>query len=195
MSLKYTTTTADHLEWNEATNLIHKLYKDKKYKMSLLISVGCFWGLRISDILTLRWETILYQTEFTLIEKKTSKNRTIRINPQLQEHIQECYKQIAPEDITKHCFISNKGGVFTVQRINRIFKEIKGKYKLKVGNFSTHTLRKTFGRAIYNKNGDNAEMALVKLSEIFNHGSVATTKAYLGLRREEILGSYDVLEF
>ena len=90
MSLKYSSTTADYMQWDEMTNLVRRLSKDGDYKMSLLIAVGCFWGLRISDILSLHWETILYMDEFTVLEKKTGKTRTIRINPQLKRHIAEC---------------------------------------------------------------------------------------------------------
>ena len=48
MSLKYSSTTADYLQWSEAMNLIRKLAWDSNYKMSLLIALGCFTGLRIS---------------------------------------------------------------------------------------------------------------------------------------------------
>ncbi len=51
MSLKYSSTTADYLVWSDAMNLIRKLAKDENYKISLLISLGCFTGLRISDLL------------------------------------------------------------------------------------------------------------------------------------------------
>ena len=85
--------------------------------------------------------------------------------------------------------------IFTVQRINIILKEVKKKYRLKIKNFSCHSLRKTFGRQVYNMNSDNAELALVKLMELFNHSSVAITKRYLGLRQEEILQTYDCLSF
>ena len=71
MSLKYTKTTADYLQWDEAMNLIRKLAKDGNYKMSLLIALGCFTGLRISDILALRWKQILHVSEFSVVEKKT----------------------------------------------------------------------------------------------------------------------------
>ena len=59
MSQKYSTTTADFLVWSDAMNLIRKLAKDNNYKMSLLVALGCFTGLRISDILALRWNQIL----------------------------------------------------------------------------------------------------------------------------------------
>ena len=195
MSLKYSTTTADYLVWSDAMNLIRKLAKDGNYKMSLLIALGCFTGLRISDILALRWEQILSTEEFTIIEKKTGKKRVLRLNSQLQQHIQECYEHIKPISVKSPILVSQKGTVFTIQRINVILKEIKRKYRLKVKNFSCHSLRKTFGRQVYNMNSENSELALVKLMELFNHSSLAITKRYLGLRQEEILETYDVLSF
>ena len=141
MSLKYSSTTADYLQWSEAMNLIRKLAKGSNYKMSLLIALGCFTGIN------------------------------------------------AP------VLISQKGTVYTVQRINVMLKEIKRKYRLHIGNFSCHSLRKTFGRQVYNMNSDSSELALVKLMELFNHSSVSITKRYLGLRQEELLNTYDCLSF
>ena len=195
MSLKYSNTTADYPVWSDAMNLIRKLAKDENYKMSLFIALGCFTGLRVSDILALRFSQILGVSEFTIIEKKTGKKRTIRLNPKLQKHIQECYKQINPIGVNAPILVSQKGTIFTIQAINRILKDIKKKYKVKIKNFSCHSLRKTFGRQVYNMTSENSELALVKLMELFNHSSVAITKRYLGLRQEEILETYDVLSF
>ena len=195
MSQKYSKTTADYLVWSDAMNLIRKLAKEGNYKMSLLVAIGCFSGLRISDILALRWVQILGVSEFTIIERKTGKQRTVRMNDELQAHIMDCFEHIKPRSVNSHILISQKGTVFTVQRINVILKEIKKKYRLKVNHFSCHSFRKTFGRQVYTMNGDNAELALVKLMELFNHSSVAITKRYLGLRQEEILETYDCLTF
>lgn len=41
MSLKYSQTTSDYLEWKEAMNLIRTLYRDGKFQMSLFVSIGC----------------------------------------------------------------------------------------------------------------------------------------------------------
>ena len=195
MSLKYSNTTADYLVWSDAMNLIRKLAKDVNYKMSLLVALGCFTGLRISDILALRWNQILGVDEFTIIEKKTGKQRTLRLNPQLQKHIQECYEHIKPIGVKAPILVSQKGTTFTIQAINRKLKDIKKHYKVKIKNFSCHSLRKTFGRQVYTMSGDSAELTLVKLMELFNHSSIAITKRYLGLRQEEILETYDVLSF
>ena len=195
MSLKYSNTTADYLIWSDAMNLIRKLAKDENYKMSLFIALGCFTGLRVSDITSLRWFQILGVDEFTIIEKKTGKQRTIRLNPQLQKHIQECYEHIKPIGVKAPILVSQKGTIFTVQSINRLLKQIKAKYKVKVKNFSCHSFRKTFGRQVYNMNSDNSEFALVKLMELFNHSSIMTTKRYLAIRQEELLDTYTCLSF
>jgi len=195
MGLKYSNTTADYLVWSDAMNLIRKLAKDENYKMSLLVAIACFTGLRISDILALRWNQILGVDEFAIIEKKTGKKRTLRLNPQLQKHIQECYEHIKPIGVKAPILVSQKGTTFTIQAINRMLKQIKTKYKVKAKNFSCHSFRKTFGRQVYNMNSDNSELALVKLMELFNHSSVSITKRYLGLRQEEILETYNCLSF
>ena len=142
MSQKYSTTTADYLVWSEAMNLVRKLAKDGNYKMSLLVAIGCFTGLRISDILSLRWKQILYASEFTITEKKTGKRRTIRLNPELQKHIEDCFTHIKPIGIEAPILVSQKGTTFSIQRINSILKDLKRKYRLKINHFSCHSLRK-----------------------------------------------------
>jgi len=195
MSKKFQNTTADHLEWDSMLNLVRKLYDDKNYKISLLIACGCFFGIRISDLLSLSWNQLLNSDTLEIIEKKTKKMRIIKINTQLQKHVQSCYDAIKPANFNDKCFISQKNTVYSIQRINVILKEIKTKYNLKISNFSSHSLRKTFGRAIYNNAKENSEMALVKLSELFNHSDIKTTRKYLGLRQEELMEAYDLLRF
>ncbi|MGE0077643.1 MAG: tyrosine-type recombinase/integrase [Bacteroidales bacterium] len=195
MSAKFSQTTADCLEWNQAMNLIRNLYNDENYRISLLIACGTFWGLRISDILKLNWEQVLDKDEFMLVEGKTKKNREIKINSQLKRHIKDCYTQINPKSKDEFIFISQKGCVFSIQRINVILKSLKIKYNLKIKNFSSHSLRKSFGREIFNRSGSNAELALIKLSQLFNHSNPAITRRYLGIAKEELMQTYDVLSF
>lgn len=56
-------------------------------------------------------------------------------------------------------------------------------------------MRKTFGRKVVETAGENSEFALIKLSELFNHADIQTTRRYLGLRTEELLETYDMLSF
>ena len=195
MSLKNTNTTADYLEWNTMLNLVRRLFRDGNYRMSLLIGCGCFFGLRISDLLTLTWDMLLDGDSFTLTEHKTGKRRTIKINKDFKRHIQDCYDMLKITNKEEKCFLSKKRTVYSIQRINVIFKQIRVKYNLKINNFSTHTMRKSMGRRVVEMAGENSEMALIKLSELFNHTSPQITRRYLGLRQEELMAVYDNLEF
>ena len=56
-------------------------------------------------------------------------------------------------------------------------------------------MRKTFGRKVFESAGENANLALARLSELFNHSNVSITKIYLGIRQDELLETYDLLEF
>ena len=91
--------------------------------------------------------------------------------------------------------LEHEGGVPVSQRINYRFKEIKFRYGLKIRNFSTHSMRKTLGRKVVESAGPNAEMALIRLSEMYNHSSPQVTRRYLGLRQQELAGVYDALDF
>lgn len=195
MSQKHSYTTADYLPWDTMLNLTHRLFKDGKYRMSLLVACGCFFGLRISDLLSLSWEQILDES-FTLNEKKTGKYREIKVNAGVQEHIRECYKALDIKDPHEKCFLNRYDDVISIQRINVVLKEIKVKYMLKdIQHFSTHSFRKTVGRKVVEMAGENSEMALIKLGEIFNHTSTSITRRYLGLRQQELKEVYESLRF
>jgi integrase len=195
MSLKNSYTTSDYLQWDSATTLVRKLYRDKNYRISLLIGCGIFFGLRISDLLRLTWNMLLNsEAKFVLIEKKTGKRREVKINKEFQKHIKDCHTALHIENMDEPCFLSTKGKPYSVQWINHVLKELKDHYNLQIKHFSTHSLRKTFGRKVF-ESSDNAELALVKLMELFNHSSVSITKRYLCLRQEEILDTYDMLSF
>ncbi len=193
--IKTTYRTSDYLDWDSMMNLIRRLYRDGNYRMSLLLGCGSFFGLRISDLLTLSWDMLLYDEQFTIREKKTGKRRVVKINHEFQRHINNCYRALKIEDDTEKCFLSQKGSVYSIQRINSILKDIKKNYNLKIQNFSTHSMRKTFGRKVFESAGENANLALVRLSELFNHSNIAITKIYLGIRQEELLETYDLLDF
>lgn len=197
MSLRNSYTTSDYLQWDSATNLVRKLYRDKNYRISLLIGCGIFFGLRISDLLQLTWDMLLDKdAKFVIIEKKTGKRREVRINKEFQRHIKDCYSALNIQNLNELCFLSGRGKnkVYSTQWVNIVLKDLKNRYSLKIDHLSTHSLRKTFGRRVF-ESSENAELALVKLMELFNHSSVAITKRYLGLRQEEILQAYDCLSF
>lgn len=187
--------TSNAMDWDSMLSLVRRLYRDGDYRMSLLIGCGCFFGLRISDLLTLTWSQLLDDEKFTIYEKKTNKRRVIKINRGFQKHIKDCYDALHISIEDEKCFLSRKKMVYSTQRINILFKEIKQRYNLKIEHFSTHTMRKTFGLRVFTQAGADAPMALMRLQTLFNHASPTITKRYLGITDSELENSYDLLDF
>lgn len=196
MSKKHSFTTADYLPWDTAMSLIRKLYNNKDYRLSLLFGCGCFFGLRISDLKILTWTQILDKDEFVIVEhNKTGKRRVIHINSGFKGHIKDCHASLGVKDDSQCCFLNRYGSEISLQMINRHFKSVQVKYRIAINNFSTHTMRKTWARRIWeNENAlGRGEQSLVVLSEMMNHSSVAITRRYLGLRQQEIGQIYESL--
>lgn len=188
---------ADALDWDEAMSLISNLKEDEYYRDAMLIACGCFLGLRISDILPLKWKD-LDNEKLIIKEKKTGKSRILKINPSLKQIANECKEKSNAE---MNSFIFNtqmNSGRFpmTRQRAAQILKESAKRYNIKSATvFSTHSLRKTFGRRVWLQECEKGkgELALQLLQDVFGHSSMAITKRYLGIRQDEILSVYDTL--
>ena len=187
--------TSNALDWDTMLSLVRKLYRDGDYRMSLLIGCGAFFGLRISDTLSLVWSQLLNDDKFVIYEKKTGKRRVVKINKGFQRHIKDCYDALHIENEDEKCFLSRKKMVFSTQRINILLTEIKKKYNVRIEHFSTHSLRKCWALKVYRESGNDASLALQKLSLMMNHASVSVTRTYLGITESQMLDTYDLLDF
>jgi integrase len=194
MSKKGQNTTTTYMDWNDFISVITRLEKDENYKFCMLIAIGVFTGLRISDLLSLKYSDILNGETFSIKEIKTNKQRSIKINKDLKEIVERIVKKTKVSDLTELIFI-NKYGTKAIDKsyVNVVLKEIVKKYRIKLdGNVSTHTFRKTLGRRVMEVNNYSNE-SLVLLMDLFGHSSMSITKRYLGIREQEIHDVYDSL--
>jgi integrase len=194
MALKGQYTTADYLQWSEAMMLVKKLYRDGRYRDSLLLATGFMTGLRISDILRLTFADILNGDMLIINEKKTSKRREIPLSKDYKKHVEDCFKALGLSDTSKPMFQSYQGSVITIQMVNKILHGLKDRYNLSIEHFTSHSLRKTFARRIYDTAKDR-EYALIKLSQVLGHNNISVSRKYLGIKRSEILSCYSVLDW
>jgi integrase len=194
MALKGQYTTADYLPWNEAMMLVKKLFRDGRYRDSMMVATGFMTGLRISDILRLTFSDILSNEILTINEKKTGKRREIPLSKDYKKHVEDCFKALGLSDSTKPMFLSYQGSVITIQMVNKTLHGLKDRYNLSVEHFTSHSLRKTFARRIYDTATDR-EYALIKLGSVLGHSNVSITRRYLGIKREEILDCYAALDW
>lgn len=185
-------TCSDYIDWNASQQLADALFRDGDYTMSLLITCGTHFGLRISDLKYLTWEQLLDGKPILLQERKTGKQRTVPVTPAVLRHARDCYEALGQPCLSSQAFIGKKLGiVMSTQWLNRKLKSLRDQYADEIPHLqetehiSTHSLRKTFGRRVWDQSKDK-EASLVMLSEIFNHSKTSTTKRYLGIRQDDI---------
>jgi integrase len=180
MSKLNSTTTCDFIDFDKALNTGIKLMKEKKTELiGLYIIASIHTGLRTTDVKTITFEQIATGT-IKLTEQKTKKKRSIRVNEQLIK----ATEKLSRNNKSGLIFLSQKNAVISTQQLNRLLKIVFASL-LPTHCISTHSLRKTFGRRVYENNG-RTEDALNYLSEIFNHASLRETRKYLGIRQEEL---------
>jgi integrase len=195
MSLPGTRTTTTSLDWENFKTIISKLERDGEYKFCLLIATGVFTGLRISDLLQLRFNQFDDTEILTIQEKKTKKVRRIKINSDLKEIVSRVKKKMGVTDPMQFIFV-NKYGTKPIDQsyVNVKLKEIFKQYNITIeGNVSSHLFRKTLGNRVLRLNNYSNE-AVILLMELFSHSSPAVTRRYLGIREREILDVYDSLK-
>lgn len=119
---------ADAMDWNEAMQLVSRLFDNEAYRNALLVASGCYLGLRVSDLLRLQWKDLL-DDEFTIEEKKTGKTRTLRVNPELQKYALKCRKALGRPSEEAFIFVAEGKDVpITRQAVDLMLKQMKVKY-------------------------------------------------------------------
>lgn len=192
---------ATYIKWDKAIDLLAKLERDAErygqYKFVMFFALGIYTGLRYSDLIRITWDNILEQDYIEMMETKTKKYRKIKINPELRKIIMRLYPKCEVYRDGERVLLNNRHRrePFKMRSYNIMIKTNIKRYGIddgKSGNFSTHSLRKTFGRRVWEQHGES-EKALILLNEIFNHNSISDTIRYLGIRDQEIEAAYDCL--
>ena len=145
-------------------------------------------GLRVGDLLTLKHSDLIGKRtgdKLIIVEQKTGKRREIDINEKTVTAYSYLLKRIRVKP-SNFIFLSQKNQVFATVSINRFLKDTFKGYAPVV---SSHSLRKAFGKRVYEMAGKN-DHALIKLSQIFGHSKTEVTRRYLGISKEEIANIY-----
>jgi site-specific recombinase XerD len=140
----------------------------------------------------LRWSDVAGKDELGLAEEKTSKHRKITINAKVREAVNLCLNEHRLKNTFNengYMFANRWDAPVTISYVNKRLKCLFTKYHVSVQNPSSHTLRKTFGKRVY-ESDNKSERALIYLSEIFSHSSIAITRKYIGITQEQIADVY-----
>lgn len=181
--------TADYLKFDQAMAKGRELLWGDSPRIGFYIIFSINTGLRVSDVVQLRHQDLIGKTRIEVCENKTGKIRRIDLNDKIMEAYAELQKRLSesrPFKMEDYIFLSQKNTVFATVSLNRLLKEAFAGY---ARNISTHSLRKTFGRRVYDMN-KQSEYSLMLLSDVFRHSNISLTRRYLGIRQEEISSVY-----
>jgi integrase len=172
---------------------MYQFLNGKNPKYGLLFKFGLNTGLRISDILSVRVGDILnengqFRDYFVLKEKKTAKEKKIKLNNTLRKNIQD-YLKITHLDYNSFLFPSKKGSHIGRVQAYRILKDAAD--ILGIENFGTHSLRKTWGYWTYKASKYNIGLIM----DTFNHSSQYITLRYIGVNQDQKDELYSIVQF
>ena len=176
-------------EKSKVREIKNLMIQDGNLKMVLIFLIGCYTGLRISDILSLEYSTLKENISY-ITEQKTGKERRIKWH----HDVKEVFNQIHDGTQTGYIFTSNsnrnKGKVWSSVYTGKAIKdycELAGLH----GRYNNHTLRKTFAYTLYQDNNHD----LVLVQQALNHSKVETTRRYLGTYATETQKAIRNLDF
>ena len=179
VSTKGRITKSNYIDFDKAYNTALRMQGTKNENFGFYIVVAIHTGLRIGDILKLKRKNF-QDGVYQLREQKTGKAKTLPFNEKVLQYFNILRNK------SEIVFKSNKGTTYCSQTINR---KIKQTFKAKNKNYSSHSLRKSFGRKVYEMN-NRSEDALISLSEIYNHTSMRVTRTYLDITQEKLDSIY-----
>ncbi len=175
-----------------------------RYRDNMLFIVGINFGLRVSDLLQLRFihlinEDLTFKDTFPILEKKTKntrkvkRNRYVTINESVMDAV-TLYLTHNQCRLDDYMFRSesnnsdNQNKPMTRQAVDLMLRNLARDLKLNI-KIATHSLRKTFG---YHQMmmSDNSPRKLLLLQKMFGHSNSIITLDYIGLTGEEIEEAY-----
>ena len=173
-------------------------YNSKKPNLRnhALIVFGLHTALRISDILSLRWEDVYqfdnnrYVPHLLVYEKKTGKASMIALSPKIIDALDEYRMQRKPKQ-GEYIFSKTTDSTRPLCRTQayRIVKKAAAA-TLDETHISCHSLRKTFGYHAWKKGTSS-----VLLMDVYNHSSFVITKRYLGIEQDDRDSLFEKMDF
>lgn len=178
MTSKGNISKSEHIDWKYIPLAIQKLELDEKYKIALIVAFGCFFGLRLKSILTIRWEDILNKESFELKDK--NKERTIFIIDDIRNLINRIYIKLGSPELNQYIFLNNTGKqVLSSQYVNKQVKLLFTKYEIPYQNLSSDSFLKTFCIKFLESKDFSIE-AKKWISRLLGHASWTITANFLG---------------
>jgi len=155
-------------------------------KHLLLFTGGCNLALRVLDLLDLKIGDVRNEKgelrEFVRVtESKNNITRDLKVNKVLRATLKKYFEEMPILQASDYLFPGRKEGThLRMETVHLLIKEATEAVGLDPKYYATHTMRKIWGRMAY-QSGKRIE----EIQDKLGHKSPATTKAYIGLKKED----------
>lgn len=148
-------------------------------------------GLRISELVSLKFENVNLDDCIIKVMGKGSKERIVPLNDITVSYLAEYINNIRPKMIKKtdndYIFLNNHGNVITRQAVFKMIKKRAEKVGIKK-SISPHTLRHSFATHMLQGGAD-----IRFIQELLGHSDVTTTEIYTHIANEMLKSNYNEL--
>lgn len=148
-------------------------------------------GLRITELVTLKFENISIDDALIKVMGKGSKERIVPMNDITCDYLKKYIENIRPTMIKKeqtdYIFLNNHGKQLTRQAVFLMIKKRAREVGIKK-DISPHTLRHSFATHLLQNGAD-----IRFIQELLGHSDVATTEIYTHIANETLKNDYNDL--
>ncbi len=190
-------TVLPRIIWHERTNIKTYYSKDEIINLInaidtntnkgkedfLIISLICYLGLRISDVINLRISDVDFQqNKITIIQYKTKEILSLPLIDEIKYPLIDYIKNVRPQDANIDYIFITKEKPYRHKEWLKLKSEIIEKYLKKAGiningrKHGFHALRFSFSTMLLNENN-----SLYSISTILGHKNIKTTMTYLDI--------------
>ena len=143
-------------------------------------------GLRVSELISLKFEDINLEAGFLRVLGKGSKERIVPLHMRAAEKLKS-YASLQRAEILKrkrspYLFVTGRGGPMTRQRFWQIIKRLGKRLGIKI---SPHTMRHSFATHLLEGGAD-----LRSLQKMLGHADISTTQIYTKVTADRLKQVY-----
>jgi len=167
-----------------------------------LLTLGFATGYRISELLSLKVADVatngVIHSHVTVkaSNTKTKQGRTVLLNSDAKKALLALVNWLKAKGMTANAplFVSRKHvngyAAISRQQAHKLLKDLFAAIG-EFGNVSTHTLRKTFAKTIYDATGGKIELVQIALG----HAAITSTVSYLSFNTQSIDDAINRMRF
>ena len=159
---------------------------DLKYRDQAIIELLYASGVRVSELVSIKMNSIDLKNRTIRVFGKGRKERMVMFTKSCQKTLQDYLKNSPLRNSSDYLFTNAQGNQLTTRGVEYILKEIQNKCGIQLG-LHPHMLRHTFATHLLEGGAD-----LRVIQELLGHESINTTQIYTHITEEAMKQQFNM---